>query len=57
MVYLKIGKKTIKSKTNNKGKATFKIKIKKKGKSKATISFKGNNNYNKCSKKVKIIIK
>ena len=57
MVYLKIGKKTIKAKTNNKGKATFKIKLKKKGVSKAKIILKGDNNYNKCIKKVKIIVK
>ena len=56
-VTLKINGKLFKAKTNNKGKATFKIKINKKGKSKAKITFKGDNNYNKCTKKVKIIVK
>ncbi len=58
-VTLKIkGKKTITVKTNNKGKATFKIKkLFKKGKYKATVTYKGNKNYNKVTKKVKIVIK
>ena len=56
-VTLKIAKKTFKAKTNNNGKATFKIKLNKKGKFPAVITFKGNSNYNKITKKVKIIIK
>ena len=44
--------------TNNKGKATFKItKLTKKGKYKATVAYKGNNCYNKASKKVKLVLK
>ena len=55
---IKIGKKTYKAKTNNKGKATFKIKkLTKKGTYKATIKFKGNKYYKKATKKVKIRIK
>ena len=54
-VTIKIGKKTYKAKTNNKGKATFKIKkLTKKGKFTATIKFKGNQYYKAVSKKVKI---
>ena len=56
-VYIKIGKKTYKSKTNFKGKATFKIKLKKKGTYKSKIIFKGNKNYKTITKKVKIKIK
>ena len=57
-VTIKIGKKTFKAKTNNKGKATFKIKkLTKKGKYKAVIKFKGNKYYNKATKKVKITVK
>ena len=55
---LKIGKKTYKAKNNAKGKATFKIKKStKKGKYNAVITYKGDNYYNKITKKVKIIIK
>ena len=57
-VTLKIGKKAFSAKTNSKGKATFKItKLTKKGKYKATVAYKGNNCYNKASKKVKLTIK
>ena len=57
-VTLKIGKKTYSAKTNSKGVATFKItKLTKKGKYKATVTYKGNNCYNKANKKVKIILK
>jgi len=57
-VTLKIGKKAYSAKTNSKGKATFKItKLTKKGKYKATVAYKGNNCYNKASKKVKLTIK
>ena len=58
-VTLKIkGKKTIKAKTNAKGKATFKIKkLTKKGTYKATVIYKGNKYYNKVTKKVKIKVK
>ncbi len=54
---IKIGKKTFKVKTNNKGKATFKIKLKKKGKYTAKITFKGNAHYKATSKKVKIVLR
>ena len=57
-VTLKIKGKLFKAKTNSKGKATFKItKLTKKGKYKATIAYKGNNCYNKASKKVKLVLK
>lgn len=57
-VSIKIGKKTFKAKTNNKGKAVFKIKkFKKKGTYKAKITFKGNKYFKKVTKKVKIKIK
>ena len=52
------GKKVITAKTNSKGKVTFKIKtLKKKGKYSATVTYKGNNCYNKVTKKVKITVK
>ena len=55
---LKVKSKTFKATTNAKGKATFKIKkLAKKGKYTATVTFKGNNLYNKATKKVKIIVK
>jgi predicted outer membrane repeat protein len=55
---IKVGKKTFKAKTNNKGKATFKIKkLTKKGKYKATVTYKGDKYYNKITKKVKITVK
>ena len=54
---IKIGKKTFKAKTNNKGKATFKIKLKKKGTYKAKITFRGNAHYKATSKKVKIVLR
>ena len=58
VVTLKIKGKTLKAKTNSKGKATFKItKFKKKGKYKAVITYKGNKYYTKVTKKVKIVIK
>ena len=58
LITLKIKGKLFKAKTNNKGKATFKItKLNKKGKYKATIAYKGNNCYNKASKKVKLVLK
>nr|WP_294999563.1 Ig-like domain-containing protein [uncultured Methanobrevibacter sp.] len=57
-VTIKVNKKTYTAKTNAKGKATFKIKkLTKKGKYKATVTYKGNNCYNKANKKVKIILK
>ena len=57
-VTLKIKKKTYKATTNAKGKATFKIKkLNKKGNYRTTITYKGDNNYNKITKTVKIIIK
>ena len=57
-LYLKVKGKTITAKTNSKGKATFKIKnLKKKGTFKAKITFKGNKNYRKVTKTVKIKVK
>lgn len=57
-VTLKVKNKTYKATTSAKGKATFKIKnLKKKCKLKATVTFNGNNCYNKVTKKVKITIK
>ena len=57
-VTLKVKGKTYKAKTNSKGKATFKLtKLTKKGKHKAVITYKGNNNYKKATKKVKITVK
>lgn len=57
-VTIKIGKKTYKSTTNSKGKATFKItKLTKKGKYNAVIKFAGNKNFEATSKKVKITVK
>ena len=55
---IKIKGKAYTAKTNAQGKATFKIKnLKKKGKYSAAITFKGNSNYNKVTKKVKITVK
>lgn len=56
-VSLKINGKLFKAKTNKYGKATFKIKLNKKGTFKAKITFKGNKNYTKTSKTVKIKIR
>jgi predicted outer membrane repeat protein len=57
-ITLKVKGKTYNAKTNGKGKATFKIKkLTKKGKYKATVTYKGNNYYNKVIKKVKITIR
>ena len=57
-VTLKVKGKTYSAKTNAKGKATFKIKkLTKKGKYSAKVTFKGNNYYNKATKKVKITVK
>jgi hypothetical protein len=57
-VNIKINGKTYSAKTDSNGKATFKItKFKKKGTFTATISFKGDKNYKKSSKSVKIKIK
>lgn len=55
---LKVKGKTYKATTNAKGKATFKIKkLTKKGKYTAKVTFKGNANFNKLVKKVKITVK
>ena len=55
---IKVKGKTYKAKTNNKGKATFKItKLNKKGTYNAILVYKGNSQYNKVIKKVKIKIK
>ena len=57
-VTLKVNGKIFKAKTNSKGKTTFKIsKLNKKGTYKATLTYKGNAQYNKTTKKVKIKIK
>ena len=57
-VTLKVKGKTYKTTTNSKGKATFKItKLNKKGTFKTTVSYKGNNYYNKITKKVYIKVK
>ena len=57
-ITLKVKGKTYKATTNAKGKATFKIKkLAKKGTYKATVTFKGNGNYNKITKTVKIKVK
>ena len=54
-VTIKVNKKTYTAKTDKKGVATFKItNLKKKGTFKATITFKGNNNYKKVIRTVKI---
>lgn len=54
---LKIKGKLYKTTTNSKGKATFKItRLTKKGNYKATITFAGNNCYNKVSKTININI-
>ena len=55
-VTLKVKGKTYKAITNSKGKATFKItKLTKKGKHKATIKYKGNNNFKAVTKTIKYI--
>ena len=55
---LKIKGKVFKAKTNKNGKAIFKImKLNKNGKYKAKIIFKGNDNYNRIYKFVKLILK
>ena len=57
-ITLKVKGKTYKATTNAKGKATFKIKkLTKKGTYKSTVTFKGNSNYNKITKTVKITVK
>ena len=57
-ISLKVKGKTYTAKTNKKGQAIFKLtKLTKKGTYKAVITYKGNNCYNKVTKKVKITIK
>ena len=56
-VTIKINKKTYTAKTNSKGVATFKIKLSKKGTFKSTVTYKGDNCYNKVTKTVKIKVK
>ena len=55
---IKVNKKKYKARTDANGKATFKItKLNKKGKYNAVITYKGDENYNKITKKVKIKVK
>ena len=57
-VLLKVNGKTYSAKTNNKGVATFKItNLNKIGCKNAVITYTGDNNYNKVSKKAKITVK
>ena len=57
-LYLKVKGKTYAAITTSKGKAIFKIKnLNKKGTFKAKITFKGNKNYKKVTKSVKIKVK
>lgn len=57
-LYLKVKGKTYTAKTNNNGQTTFNLKkLVKKGTYKATVTYNGNNCYNKVVKTVKIIIK
>ena len=57
-VYLKVNGVTYTATTNSKGQATFKIiKLTKKGTYIATITYNGNKNYNKITKKAKITVK
>ena len=57
-ITLKVRGKTYTAKTGNNGKATFNIKyLKKKGKYTALINYKGDNNYNKITWKVKLTVK
>ena len=57
-VTLKVKGKTFKATTNAKGQATFKItKLTKKGTYNAVVTYKGDKNYNKATKKAKITIK
>ena len=55
---MKVKGKTFKATTNAKGQATFKItKLTKKGTYNAVVTYKGDKNYNKATKKAKITIK
>lgn len=57
-LYLKVKGKTYIAKTNSKGKAIFKIKnLKKKGNYNAAVIFKGNKNFKKVTKSVRLIVK
>lgn len=57
-LFLKVKGKTYTAKTNSKGKAIFKIKnLKKKGNYNAAVIFKGNKNFKKVTKSVRLIVK
>jgi len=57
-ITIKVNGKTYKATTNSKGQATFKLtKLTKKGAFTAVVTYSGNSNFNKVTKKVKITVK
>ncbi len=57
-ITIKVNGKTYKATTNTKGQATFKLtKLTKKGAFTAVVTYSGNSNFNKVTKKVKITVK
>ena len=57
-ITIKVNGKTYKATTNTKGQATFKLtKLTKKGTFTATVTYSGNSNFNKLTKKVKFTVK